>query len=61
MNILDSETIATTMPDLVLLKNWSPVSLLCTDFKIIVECLSTRIKDCLYSIIHNNQTHCIAQ
>lgn len=45
--------------DLGLLKNWRPVSLLCTDYKILSKCLSNRLKHFMDSIIHCNQAYCI--
>lgn len=45
--------------DLGLLKNWRPVSLLCTDYKILSKCLSNRLKHFMDSIIHFNQAYCI--
>ena len=38
------------------LKNWRPLSLLCTDYKLITKALANRIKKVLPSIIHTDQT-----
>lgn len=38
--------------DLGLLKNWRPVSLLCTDFKILSK--SNKLKKCMVTIIHED-------
>lgn len=34
--------------DLGLLKNWRPVALLCTDYKILPKCFSNRLKKNIY-------------
>ena len=38
------------------LKNWRPISLLCTDYKIIAKMIATRITKVLSSVIHEDQT-----
>ena len=38
------------------LKNWRPISLINVDYKILTKALSFRLKKCLASIIHQNQT-----
>ncbi len=45
--------------DLNLLKNWRPVALLTTEYKILSKCLSNRLKEFLHLIIHQDQTYCI--
>ncbi len=40
----------------LLLKNWRPISLLNTDYKILTKCLSFRIQKVLPSIINSDQT-----
>ncbi|KAF7643645.1 hypothetical protein LDENG_00235850, partial [Lucifuga dentata] len=45
--------------DLALLKNWRPVALLCTDYKILSRALANRLRDCLDLIVHMDQTYCI--
>ncbi|KAI4888927.1 hypothetical protein NFI96_005928 [Prochilodus magdalenae] len=45
--------------DLGLLKNWRLVALLFSDYKILAKCLSNRLKLCMHSIVHDNQTYCI--
>uniref|UniRef100_A0A671WHQ0 Reverse transcriptase domain-containing protein n=1 Tax=Sparus aurata TaxID=8175 RepID=A0A671WHQ0_SPAAU len=45
--------------DLALLKNWRPVALLCTDYKVLSRALSNRLKDALDRIVHRNQTYCV--
>lgn len=47
--------------DLGLLKNWRPVSLLCTDYKIIAKCFSNRLKECIGRVVHTSQTYCIPE
>jgi hypothetical protein len=37
-------------------KNWRPISLLSTDYKIISKILAERVKQCLNPIININQT-----
>lgn len=45
--------------DLGCLKNWRPVSLICADFKILSKALTNRLKNCMASVIHKDQTFCI--
>ncbi len=45
--------------DLALLKNWRPVALLCTDYKVLSSALSNRLKNFLEIIIHSDQTYCV--
>lgn len=47
--------------DLCLLKNWRPVSLLCTDYKILSRCLANRLKTVLDVIITADQSYCIPE
>ena len=42
--------------DNTLLKNWRPVSLLCSDYKIFTKCLSLHLRNVIGSIIHIDQT-----
>lgn len=45
--------------DLGYLKNWRPVSLLCADFKILSRALANRLKECMASLIHEDQSYCV--
>jgi len=42
-----------------LLKNWRPVALLCTDYKILAKCLANRLKHFLEYVINDFQTYCV--
>ncbi len=45
--------------DLALLKNWCPVALLTTEYKIFSKCLSNRLKNYLELIVHKDQSYCV--
>lgn len=45
--------------DLALLKNWRPLALLCTDYKLISKVLANRSKNFLELIIHRDQSYCV--
>ncbi len=45
--------------DLALLKNWRPVALLCTDYKILSKVLSNRLKNFLQVVIGLDQSYCV--
>lgn len=45
--------------DLQEIKNWRPVSLLCTDLKIFSKALANRLKDVMGQVVHSDQTYCI--
>ncbi|KAJ3583936.1 hypothetical protein NHX12_015433 [Muraenolepis orangiensis] len=45
--------------DLTLLKNWRPVALLCTDYKILSKVLANRLKCFIDFLIGTDQTYCI--
>lgn len=45
--------------DLALVKNWRPVALLCTDYKVLSRALSNRLKHVLGIILHRDQTNCV--
>ena len=57
-----TRSIITLLPktgNLGLIKNWRPVSLLCTDYKIFTKVLSNRLRRTLEQIIHPNQTYTV--
>ena len=45
--------------NLSLLKNWRPISLINTDYKIATKALAVRLKNVLQNIINNAQTGCL--
>ncbi|KAK3566306.1 hypothetical protein QTP86_032222 [Hemibagrus guttatus] len=45
--------------DLQDIKNWRPVSLLCTDYKVMSEALANRLRDIMDSVIQTDQTYCV--
>ncbi len=45
--------------DLALLKNWRPVALLCTDYKLFSKVLSNRLKLFMDVLIHRDQSYCV--
>ncbi len=45
--------------DLMELKNWRPVALLCTDYKVLSRALSSRLKPYIGLLVHMDQTYCI--
>ena len=40
--------------------NWRPVSLLCTDYKILSKVLANRLKGTMEQILHRDQTYCVS-
>lgn len=47
--------------DLTLLKNWRPVAILCSEYKILSKCLSVRLNNVLQTIIHKDQSYCVKE
>ncbi|KAK3508573.1 hypothetical protein QTP70_032908, partial [Hemibagrus guttatus] len=45
--------------DLTHLKNWHPVSLLCTDCKLLSKALASRLTKVMERLIHQDQTYCV--
>lgn len=45
--------------DLTLLKNWRPLAILCTEYKLLAKCLANRLNKILFKIIHKDQSYCI--
>lgn len=45
--------------DLKYLKNWRPVSLLCTDYKLLSKVLANRLRKVMEQVIHVDQTYCV--
>lgn len=45
--------------DLCQLKNWRPVSLLCSDLKILSKTIANRLKKLIGTVVHMDQTYCI--
>ena len=60
MSISQKQSIITLLPkknnDVRFLKNWRPISLLNTDYKIMTKCIATRLKNNLIKIINKNQS-----
>ena len=46
--------------DLQEIKNWSPISLLCVDYKLLSKVLSNRLKKVMDQLIHRSQTYCVS-
>ena len=45
--------------DLQDIKNWRPVSLLCSDYKLLSRTLANRLKKVMEQLIHRSQTYCV--
>ncbi len=63
LSIEQRRAILTLLPkgdkDIRYLKNWRPLSLLNTDYKILTKTLALRLQKVLPSLIHSNQTGCV--
>lgn len=47
--------------DLTLLKNWRPVALLCTDYRVLSRALSNRLNDFLGKNVSTDQSYCVPE
>lgn len=45
--------------DLLEIRNWCPVSLLCSNYKLLSKVLATRLSKVIDQIVHPDQTYCI--
>ncbi|KAK3539679.1 hypothetical protein QTP70_011538 [Hemibagrus guttatus] len=45
--------------DLIHLKNWRPVSILCTDIKLLSKALASRLTKVMEQITHQDQSYCV--
>lgn len=45
--------------DLQFIKNWRPVSLLCSDYKLLSKVLAARLSRVMEQVIQCDQTHCV--
>ncbi|KAJ4919038.1 hypothetical protein JOQ06_019450, partial [Pogonophryne albipinna] len=45
--------------DLREIKNWRPVSLLCTDYKLLSRALSSRLRKMMDQVVDRTQTYCV--
>ena len=45
--------------ELRLLKNWRPVSLLCTEYKIFARAMANRLGSVLHQVIHPDQSYTV--
>ncbi|KAK3527633.1 hypothetical protein QTP86_030468, partial [Hemibagrus guttatus] len=52
-------TLLSKKGDLTHLKNWHPVSLLCTDIKLLSKALASRLTKVMEQITHQDQSYCV--
>uniref|UniRef100_A0AAQ4R1S1 Reverse transcriptase domain-containing protein n=1 Tax=Gasterosteus aculeatus aculeatus TaxID=481459 RepID=A0AAQ4R1S1_GASAC len=56
-------TVITLLPEkgnLQEMKNWRPVSLLCSDYKILFKALANWLREVMTQVIHKDQTYCVS-
>lgn len=74
LSVLNESLLETTLPlscrravitllpkkgDLQDMKNWRPVSLLCTDYKMLSKALANRLKYVMEEVVHKDQSYCV--
>ena len=52
-------TLLPNKADLQEIKNWRPVSLLCTDYKLLSKVLANKLRKVMDKVIHRTQTYCM--
>ncbi|KAK3538866.1 hypothetical protein QTP86_018775, partial [Hemibagrus guttatus] len=62
LSLSSRRAVITLLPkkgDLQDIKNWRPVSLLCTDYKVMSKALANRLRDIMDFVIQTDQTYCV--
>lgn len=60
--VRSSRAVITLLPkkgDLLEIKNWCPVSLLCSDHKLLSKVLANRLRKVIDQVVHSDQTYCV--